>query len=269
MKKLILALLLIVIVSQLCFSQNATKKFSGENKDFTTDWNSLTKDYMTWYEYTYYNIHFSQNFIALDIDSNKIEKVDFLNKLLSGDMVVFNTKILNGQFVYKLFKLISPDESIKATIKQMASSELRHYKMEGTEIPDFSFTDLNGKTYDKASSLGKIIVLKCWFIHCVACVKEFPELNNLVNQNESNPNIQFISLALDNKEDLKKFLKKKTFKYSVIPEMKNYLDNKLNITEYPTHLLVNKSGIIIKVVNRIEELIPFLQNETVATTSHL
>lgn len=265
MKKLILAFLFIATTFQFSYSQTGMEKLSDENKDFTTDWSSLTKDYMTWYEYTYYNVRLSQNFIGLDIDSNKIEKTIFLNKLLTGDIVAFNTKVLNGQPVFQLFKLNSNDESIKATIKQMAYTELSHFKMEGREIPDFNFTDLNGKTYDKTSSKGKVTVLKCWFIHCVACVKEFPDLNKLVNQNKSNPDIQFISLALDNKEDLIKFLKKKKFQYSVIPEMKNYLTDILNITEYPTHLLIDKNGIIIKVVNKIEDLIPFLQNEVVAS----
>jgi hypothetical protein len=38
--------------------------------------------------------------------------------------------------------------------------------------------------------------------------------------------------------------------------------DKLNITEYPTHLLIDKNGKILKVVNRINDLIPFLKRET-------
>ena len=87
MKKLILAFLFIATTFQFSYSQTGTEKLSDENKDFTTDWSSLTKDYMTWYEYTYYNVRLSQNFIGLDIDSNKIEKTIFLNKLLTGDIV--------------------------------------------------------------------------------------------------------------------------------------------------------------------------------------
>jgi hypothetical protein len=28
----------------------------------------------------------------------------------------------------------------------------------------------------------KIVVIKCWYIHCAACIKEFPEVNNLVRK---------------------------------------------------------------------------------------
>ena len=128
-------------------------------------------------------------------------------------------------------------------------------------IPDFRFTDLNGKVYDKSSTKGKIVVLKCWFIHCVACVKEFPELNKLVDENQSRNDIVFISIAIDNKKDLQKFLNTKEFKYVVIPETENYMTSKLNISEYPTHFLIDKNGKILKVVNRIDELAPFLKKQ--------
>lgn len=239
-------------------SGNSEVKDSTSNKVFTTDWTTLTKDFLTWYNYTYYNIHLSQDFIGLDIDSVKINKETFLNKLLTGHVVAFKIKILQGEPVYKLYKFNSNDESIKATIKQMASTEMVHFKMEGTEIPEFRFIDLNGKTYDKSSTKGKIIVLKCWFIHCTACIKEFPELNKLVDENKNRNDLLFISLALDSKQNLINFLKTKEFKYAVIPEMNNYITDKLNVTEYPTHLLIDKNGKIIKVVNRIDDLVPFL-----------
>ena len=94
-----------------------------------------------------------------------------------------------------------------------------------------------------------------------ACVKEFPELNKLVDEYHGRNDIVFISLALDTKENLLKFLEKKEFKYASVPEMKNYMDKKLNITQYPTHLLIDRNGKIMKVVNRIDDLIPFIKIE--------
>lgn len=233
---------------------------AGADQAFTTDWKTLTKDYMTWYTYTYYNVLLSQDFIALDINAAIIDKGTFLNKLMTENVVAFKTGILRGQAVYQLFELNSNDESIKATSKQMAATEIEHFKMEGNEIPDFNFTTLNGKAYTKSSTKGKIVILKCWFIHCVACVQEFPELNKLVDEYAGRKDILFISLALDSKYDLLKFLETKEFKYATVPEMKNYLHKKLNITTYPTHLLIDRNGKIIKVVNRIEELVPFIKN---------
>ena len=261
MNKLILTLVLATCSTQFSFSQQMPKKTSGENQVFKTDWSLITRDYMTWYQYSYYNVRLSQDFIGLDIDSSEIEKTIFIKKLLEGDKIAFNTMIKNGQPVYQLFKFNSNDKSIKAVNMQLASTALIHLKMEGQQLPDYTFTDLDGNIYNNTSAKGKITVLKCWFIHCVACIAEFPELNKLVNQYKNNPGIQFISLATDDKADLVKFLKKKKFNYRVVPAMEKYISDSLKITGYPTHILIDRNGKIVKVVNTVDELIPFLEKE--------
>lgn len=263
MNRIFLLLLIVIIGSPFsCKNSDSTETDNPvSDKVFTIDRKALTKDFKTWYNYTYNNIHLSQDFIGLGTDSEKISKTAFLNQLLTGNEVAFKIKILQGKPVYQLFKLNLPNESIKATIKQMAVAEIAHYKMEGIEIPDFHFTDLNGKAYTKPSTKGKIVVLKCWFIHCTACVQEFPELNKLVDNNKDRSDVLFISLALDSKQDLIKFLKTKEFKYAVIPEAEDYILHQLQINEFPTHFLIGRDGKIIKVVNRIENLIPFLKKE--------
>jgi peroxiredoxin len=141
----------------------------------------------------------------------------------------------------------------------MAATEIEHFKMEGIDIPEFNFTDLNGKVYNKSSTKGKIVILKCWFIHCVACVKEFPELNKLVDEYRQDTNIKFISLARDSKENLISFLKDRQFKYAVVPNSDNYVTHSLGIQEYPTHIFIDENGKIQKVVNSVDDLIAFLR----------
>jgi hypothetical protein len=41
--------------------------------------------------------------------------------------------------------------------------------------------------------------------------------------------------------------------------MKDFMSIDLNITQYPTHLLIDQGGKIVKVVNRVEDLLPFLE----------
>ncbi len=72
----------------------------------------------------------------------------------------------------------------------------------------------------------------------------------------------FISLAMDSKQDLISFLNKQQFKYAVVPEQKRYMEEDLGISEYPTHILIDKNGKIVKVVNSVEDIIPFLKKET-------
>lgn len=267
-------LLLLALYSQISCNGVETKHDSSKDKStstgitnpdadqvFTTDWKTLTKDFNTWYNYTYYNVQLSQDFTGLGIDSAKIDKATFLDKLMTENVVAFKTKILHGQPVYQLFKLNSSNESIISVNRQMAAAAIKHFQMEGTDIPEFSFTDLKGNKYTRPSTKGKIMVLKCWFIHCGACVKEFPELNKLVDDTRGSNDVLFISLALDSGKDLQKFFETKEFKYETVPEMTDYINDKLNITAFPTHILVNRDGKIVKVTERIDDLVPFLKKE--------
>ena len=137
--------------------------------------------------------------------------------------------------------------------------ELSNLEMEGKRLPDFNFTDIKGKPYNNYVMNGKIIVLKCWFIHCVRCVQEFPEVNKLVDSYKQKNDVLFISLATDSKAQLDSFLKTNPLNYAVIPNMEKYMSDSLKINEYPTHIVVDKKGIIIKVVNDVNDLVSFLK----------
>jgi hypothetical protein len=69
---------------------------------------------------------------------------------------------------------------ISATIKAQSETELSYLKRVGKKFPDFNFTDLNGQNITSLNK-RKHIIIKTWFINCTACVKEFPELNELTN----------------------------------------------------------------------------------------
>jgi len=243
----------------LSCSNNANTQTTNETLNVNPA--ELVKNSRIWYNYTYDNVKLSEDFIGLDVDSSAISKTAFLNKLLTGEVLAFRTSVVQGRPVYKLYKFASIDEGIKGTSTQLASIEKRNYDMEGRQLPSYTFTDLNNTTYTPPSTKGKILVLKCWFIHCVACVQEFPTCNKLVEENKANKNVLFISLAIDTKQQLADFIKTKPLKYAVIPNMESYMADKLNIGEYPTQLLIDKTGRIVKVVNRIDELEPFLKKE--------
>ncbi|MBE7168999.1 MAG: TlpA family protein disulfide reductase [Williamsia sp.] len=229
------------------------------NKIYIVHPDTLLKDYNKWYNYTYFNVQLSQDFVGLDTDSARIDKTAFLNKLINERVVAFRIRLLQGEPVYKLYKLGNSNENIRSTSAQLASIEMKNYQMEGQQVPGFDFTDLNNNHYNTAATQGKILLLKCWFIHCVACVKEFPACNQLVDDYGGRNDVLFISLASDAKKDLEDFLPTKPFKFAVIPELGDYMTNKLKISMYPTYLLIDRTGRIAKVVNSIEEIKPFLK----------
>lgn len=225
------------------------------------DFKTIEKNFMQWWTYQYNNINLSSNFIAIDDSSQIISKRDFLKKLNSGDYIPL--KLISDDSIsrYKLFKLDqTSDSTIRNTIKDTSYSEYRYFNMEGKTFPEFTFKDLNGVEYNNTNTKGKIVIIKCWFIACQACVAEFPELNELVLKFQNRNDIVFISLALDTKEKLEQFISQKTFNYAVVASQKLFLNNELGIRSYPTHLIIDKSGRIVKVVNRANQMILALKD---------
>ncbi len=223
---------------------------------------AVLKDFQTWYNYNYYNIKLSENYTAFDTSSKSIGKETFLKSLASGEYVAFRLNTIDSSLKYKLYKL-SPliDYFIRAYARQFGKDGYQKYKMEGTELPDFNFTDLNGKVYNKETTKGKIVVLKCWFINCTLCVQEMPALNAVVKEYKNKKDVLFISLAFDSKEKLERFLTRTKFDYAIIPVQQKYLQEKLKVTGYPTQFIINRNGLISKVVSDYHDMISALKNE--------
>lgn len=217
------------------------------------DANNIQTSFDNWKAYHSDNIDLMSTFTPLDDKGAKMEKGIFLTLLRTGAYIPVKS-VKKGKTQYQLTNIKdTSDEKIKKSIASKASIAHQYFKMEGKKLPDYNFVDLEGKKHNKADTKGKLLVLKCWFITCKTCVEEFPELNELVDKYQNNK-IEFVSLAFDKKEELSKFLETKEFKYAVIPEQKDYMAKKLKVKQYPTHLIVDSNGVVIKMVNNVKTL---------------
>lgn len=109
-------------------------------------------------------------------------------------------------------------------------------------------TSITGQVFGSAELNGKIVVLNFWFTNCPPCLKEIPELNELVEEYKDK-DVVFLALAVDDKPELVEFIKKKPFHYDIIPSatalMFRYLtpdeDGRME-TEFPTHIVIGRTG---------------------------
>lgn len=221
----------------------------------SADIQNIQKDFVSWNNYQKSQIFLSLDFLPLDENSNVISKEKFLMILTEGNFIPVKVDDNEHQVKYQLNKILATsDTSIKATIAQIAFDELHNYKMEGKIFPDFKFADLDGNLISNETFKGKITVIKCWYIHCTFCIKEFPQVNQLAKKYIDRNDIQFISLAEDSSEQLNSFLKKKPLLYSVVPNMKTYMNEVLTLNAFPTHFILDKNGTILKVLSNYESL---------------
>lgn len=248
--------IIIFLIFTSCFSQK-----NSETSE--VDPIQIQSNFSNWSAYQSKNIMLSRDFIALDSNSKEISKESFLDQLANGNYIPIQLKSEDSKYYYKLFQIQpNSDTSIKATINQIAFDALKNYKMEGTLFPKFSFKDLNGNMVSNETMKGKIIVIKCWYIHCTPCIREFPQVNKLADEYKDRKDILFISLAEDLPEQLKAFLAKRPLKYEVIPNMKVYMNESLQLNSFPTHFILNKEGLIAKVLPNFESLEVALAKES-------
>jgi len=211
------------------------------------------------WEYYTENIELYEDFIAFNSNGKPISKLQFLSQLKSG---LYFPLILNSkdeQLNYKLVKIpAKADPNISVYMKQFGKEQLAFYHLEGKPAPAFNFTDVNGKLYTPENTKGKIILFKCWFINCLPCRQEMPALNEVVRKYKNRDDILFISLAIDTKKELQTFLSTTKFDYATVPNQGKYMSDKLHVSGYPTHFIINKKGELVRMlpdVAQVEEAI--------------
>ena len=112
-------------------------------------------------------------------------------------------------------------------------------------VKSFHLKDLNNKIWDSEQLRGKTIVINFWFTACKPCILEMPHLNQLVEDNKEK-HVVFIAPAPENETQIKRFLKKYNFAYHIIPSSLEYITN-MNVENFPTHILIDKEGIVRQV----------------------
>jgi peroxiredoxin len=222
--------------------------------------NSITIDFMSYWTYHDQYVKLYRDFTATDERDKSIKKEDFLLALTTGKYLPLLIHTKDSTTNYKLIKIPAMVlKDIGGVVADYAKTQLGYFRMEGKPVPKFVFKDVNGIKYSSDEARGKIILFKCWFIKCVACVKEMPELNELVQKYKNRKDILFVSLAIDDKKALQDFLSKTKFDYAVIPNQEQYMAEKLKVRQYPTHFLIDKNGILVKTVQNATETAEILE----------
>lgn len=196
-----------------------------------------------------------QDFIAYNSSLKPINKLQFLQKLKTGEYIPLRLHSNDLKMHYSLYK-INPisNKDISEVMSAYALYWLNDYLKVGKKFPAFNLADINGNKYNATNTKGKTLVVKCWFIGCLRCEEEMPELNQLKARYKNRKDIIFISLALDSKTKLQAFLKRKRFDFPIVPNQRNFMESALKVNAYPTHFIVNKNGIIANVVDDPEDI---------------
>ncbi len=172
----------------------------------------------------------------------KINPVDFMKIMMSNEYIpepyIDKNKTVKA-FVFR--KATEEEKSMMLKMQSGMGMEQEKSEQIGTQAVDFDLTDLKGKKYKLTELKGKVVVLNFWFVECKPCVMEMPELNELVEEFKGKE-VVFLAIAINKKEQLKKFLKTTEFDYHIIPNGQ-VLSDSYGVTGFPTNVIIDQNGI--------------------------
>jgi thiol-disulfide isomerase/thioredoxin len=257
MKAIFINSLLICALSFTFCGQSSVQEVPVEKPE------EILRSFESFWQYNHDHIKWTEEFTAYDVNSKAINKEEFLLLVSTGKYLPLRLKSETDLLWYKLYELDPfSHEEFQSTLRSLAALHYKRYKMEGKRLPGFNFVDIDGNSYNDKTIAGKIVVINCWFIRCAPCRAEMPALNHLVKRYRNRDDVLFLSLALDSKKELQDFLANTTFKYAVVSDQEPYLEETLQIGQYPTQILINKEGLVVKVLDTDKEIAALLDKES-------
>ena len=121
----------------------------------------------------------------------------------------------------------------------------------GTAAQNFSVSTIEDEAVELEQLKGKVVVMTFWSTRCQICAIEIPHLNKLVEKYDTE-DVVFLGLAWQDKAKLDVFLKKKPFRFKIVPQsfgvLLKYSDRdskgRLNMG-FPSHFVVDQNGKVV------------------------
>lgn len=131
-------------------------------------------------------------------------------------------------------------------VKDSSDFEAFDITQVGQEVPEFSFTTIDGKTYKISELRGKTVLVVFFATWCAPCMKELPLIEKEIWDAYKSRNFMLIALGRDHSmEEIQKFNAKKGFSFPIGPDPERKIYSKFFSYYIPRNVLVSKEGKII------------------------
>jgi thiol-disulfide isomerase/thioredoxin len=109
------------------------------------------------------------------------------------------------------------------------------------KVPEFSFNSIDGNQISSDSIKGDATVICVWATWCGDCIREIPELNDLVNKYTNDNRVNFIALSDEDEITVRKSLKRFPFNFEHIVNSKIYSDQLITgaIKHFPQVIVID------------------------------
>jgi len=146
-----------------------------------------------------------------------------------------------GLIVVNAFSAHEPRASADANLDAGAAAVAA-----GKLAPDFTLTDLDGKSHSLASLRGKIVFLNLWATWCPPCRGEMPSIQALYSNFRSNSD--FVVLAVSEDSDVKPiagYVKDNHLDFQVLLDPRNLVGEAYDVSGLPESFVIGRDGRIV------------------------
>jgi thiol-disulfide isomerase/thioredoxin len=165
----------------------------------------------------------------------------------------------------KLYRV--KDLDIDGNVLILEKEKIPFSKIESPQIgfraPAFSAIDLIAKdTVSLEKYKGKYVFLDLWTTWCGPCLAEMPKIKKIYDEIDHSK-IEFIGIVgKDKPERINNIINNIGINWKLVEaNSDNYIFNKYKVRSFPTTLLIDPNGIVIKSNFRAEELKKFIEND--------
>ena len=116
----------------------------------------------------------------------------------------------------------------------------------GKKAPDFTLTDINGKSISISSLKGRAVIINFWATWCPPCRAEMPSLNRLYKEYKTK-GLVVLAISTDTSASaVKGYLSKYPFDFTILLDTDNRASRQFRIFSIPTSFLIDKNSVIIQ-----------------------
>ena len=115
----------------------------------------------------------------------------------------------------------------------------------GQPAPDFTLTDLQGRSYTLSQLRGKVVIVNFWASWCPPCRAEMPSMEQLHRQLSGQGLVMLaINIEKDGRRIVPQFLAANPHSFPVLLDDQEVVQRRYGVNRFPESFVIRKDGVI-------------------------
>jgi peroxiredoxin len=139
---------------------------------------------------------------------------------------------------YEHVEAKSEDPQFGAAMAELEADDAR------LRQPDFTLTDLDGKSWTLSELRGKVVLVNFWATWCPPCRKEMPDLEALHGRFSAN-DLVILGISDEKAETVKAFLAQKNYTYTIALDPGRKVSEQFGVEGIPKTFVFDRDGNLV------------------------